>query len=110
MVAPQAGRGGDEDIDARLVELHQLLTQAGREGYGELRAAVTTAVQQRGAQGGAAAESLRRRRVADMQSNMEQVTRNLVDLSQSVLACQKALQALAEGKSHILFAFFGYHV
>jgi hypothetical protein len=99
MAKRQKGQeGGDEEIDARLFELHQLLTQAGREGYGELRAAVTTAVQQRGVRGGPA-DALRRRRVADMQSNMEQVTRNLVDLSQSVLSCQKALQALAEGES-----------
>jgi tRNA/tmRNA/rRNA uracil-C5-methylase (TrmA/RlmC/RlmD family) len=107
MVAPQEGRGSDEEIDARLVELHELLTQAGREGYGELSAALTAVVQRRGAQGGAIAKSLRRRRVEDMQSNMEQVTRNLVDLSQSVLACQRALQTLAEGKSSIFYRQVG---
>jgi hypothetical protein len=77
-----------------LHKLDHLLSSNENGDYQDLRNVVSATVQKLPS----TTQSLRRRQVIAMQASMEQVAQNLVQLSQSVLDCQRALSELSKGE------------
>jgi hypothetical protein len=77
-----------------LHKLDHLLASNENGDYQDLRNVVSATVRKLPS----TTQSLRRRQVLAMQASMEQVAHNLVQLSQSVLDCQRALSELSKGE------------